>query len=155
MKKEDEEESKLELVHKDNNEEEGRRMSRNVFEQESGGKKEEEHTLTHDAIKGIVDDAQKLGSLKEAVEAYALKHGIDNIEILFPDARSVTETPEFDSRRVEWVSNVINGTKHSPFSRIKSIVADITFDEARARGYVKGNFKEGRVVCSFKAYHVS
>jgi hypothetical protein len=137
-----EEESTSELVHKDNDEEEGRRMSRNVFEQESGGKKEEEHTLTHDAIKGIVDDAQRTGSLKEAVEKYAFKHGIDNIEVLFPDAKSVTETPEFDQRRVEWVSNVMNSTKHSPFSRIKSLVADLTFDEARARGYVKGNFKK-------------
>jgi Caudovirus prohead serine protease len=135
------EESTSELVHDDNNEEEGRRMSRNVFE-ESGGKTEEEHVLTHDAIKSIVDEAQRGGSLKEAVEHYALKHGIDNIEVLFPDAKSVTETPEFDSRRVEWVSNVMNGTKHSPFSRIKSLVADITFDEARARGYIKGNFKK-------------
>lgn len=139
---ENEEEPTSELVHEDNNEEEGRRMSRNVFEQESEGTKEEEHTLTHDAIRGIVADAQRTGSLKEAVEQYAFKHGIDNLEVLFPDARSVTETPEFDSRRVEWVSNVMNGTKHSPFSRIKSLVADITFDEARARGYIKGNFKK-------------
>ena len=142
VKQSSEEESTSEIVHDDNNEEEGRRMSRNVFEQESEGKKEEEHTLTHDAIKGIVADAQRSGSLKEAVEHYAIKHGIENIEVLFPDARSVTETPEFDQRRVEWVSNVMNGTKHSPFSRIKSLVADITFDEARARGYIKGNFKK-------------
>jgi hypothetical protein len=135
--------SESELVHTDDNkEQEGRRMSRNVFEQQSGGEKAEEHVLTHDAIKGIVDDAQKIGSLKEAVEAYALKHGIDNIEILFPDARSLTDTPEFDQRRVEWVSSVINGTKHSPFSRIKSIVADITVETARALGYVKGSLKK-------------
>ena len=126
----------------DNDEEkEGRRMTRNVFEQQ-GGKKEEKHVLTHDAIKGIVEDAHRTGSLKEAVEAYALKHGIENIDVLFPDARTVTDTPEFDSRRVEWVSGVINGTKHTPFSRIKSIVADITFDEARAKGYIKGNLKK-------------
>ena len=62
-----------ELVHKDNDEEEGRRMSRNVFEEQRGGKKEEEHVLTHDAIKSIVDDAQRSGSLKEAVEKYALQ----------------------------------------------------------------------------------
>jgi hypothetical protein len=130
-----------EFVH-DNNEEEGRRMTRNVFEQESGGSKEEKHVLTHDAVKGIVEDAQKTGSLKEAVEAYALAHGIENIDVLFPDARSVTDTPEFDQRRVEWVSSVISGTKHSPFSRIKSLVADITFDEARAKGYIKGNLKK-------------
>jgi Caudovirus prohead serine protease len=137
-----EKESSSELVH-DNNEEEGRRMTRNVFEQESGGKKEEEkHVLTHDAIQGIVADAQKTGSLKAAVEAYALQHGIENIEILFPDARNVTDTPEFDSRRVEWVAGVMSGTKHSPFSRIKSIVADITVEDARAKGYVKGSMKK-------------
>ena len=101
-------------------------------------KRKREHVLTHDAIKGIVADAQRGGSLKEAVEQYALKHGIDNIDVLFPDARSVTDSPEFDQRRVEWVSGVINGTKHSPFSRIKSIVADLTFDEARARGLHQG-----------------
>jgi hypothetical protein len=138
---EEKESTTEELVHDDKNKEEGRRMSRNVFEQENGGKKEE-HTLTHEAVGEIVGDAQRLGSLKEAVEAYALKHGIDNIEVLFPDARSVTDTPEFDQRRVEWVASVINGTKHSPFSRIKSLVADITFEEARARGYIKGNFKK-------------
>jgi Caudovirus prohead serine protease len=125
----------------DDNEKDGRRMSRNVFEQKRG-ESEEKHVLTHDAIKGIVEDAQRVGSLKEAVEAYALQHGIDNIEVLFPDARNVTDTPEFDARRVEWVSGVINGTKHSPFSRIKSLVADITFEEARARGYIKGTLKK-------------
>jgi HK97 family phage prohead protease len=142
--KKDEKDDQKELVHADddNNEEEGRRMTRNVFEQQSEGKKEEGHTLTHDAIKGIVADAQRVGSLKEAVEAYALKHGIENIDVLFPDARSVTDSPEFDQRRVEWVSGVMNGTKHSPFSRIKSITADITFDEARALGYIKGNLKK-------------
>lgn len=130
------------LSHKDDDKE-GRRMTRNVFEeQEREGKKEEKHVLTHDAIKGIVTEAQRVGSLKEAVEAYALQHGIDNIEVLFPDARTLTSTPEFDSRRVEWVSGVINGTRHSPFSRIKSIIADITFDEARALGYIKGNLKK-------------
>lgn len=117
-------------------------MTRNVFEQQNGGKKEERHVLTHDAISGIVADAIKGGSLKGAVEAYAVQHGIENIDVLFPDARSLTDTPEFDQRRIEWVSGVINGTKHSPFSRIKSIVADITFDDARAKGYIKGNLKK-------------
>lgn len=128
-----------ELVHNDT---EGRRMTRNVFEQQNGGKEEEKHVLTHDAIRGIVSEAHKIGSLKEAVEEYALKHGIENIEALFPDAKSVTDTPEFDQRRVEWVSGVINGTRHSPFSRIKSLVADITFEDARAKGYIKGNLKK-------------
>jgi hypothetical protein len=136
-------ESTSDLVHTDDNSgEEGRRMSRNVFEQQSGGKKEEKHVLTHDAISGIVADAQKSGSLKTAVESYALEHGIENIEILFPDARALTDTPEYDSRRMEWVSSVINGTRHSPFSRIKSVLADITHEEARALGYIKGNLKK-------------
>jgi hypothetical protein len=119
-------------------------MTRNVFEQQSGstGGDEKKHVLTHDAIKGIVEDAHRMGSLKESVEAYALKHGIENIDILFPDAKAVSSTPEFDARRIEWVSGVINGTKHSPFSRIKSLVADLTFDQARAKGYIKGNLKK-------------
>jgi HK97 family phage prohead protease len=139
---EDGNETGSQLVHEDQNEE-GRHMSRNVFEEQNGGKQEKEtHVLSHDAIKGIVDDAKRSGSLKEAVESYAIKHGIDNIDVLFPDARSVTDTPEFDSRRVEWVSGVLNATKHSPFTRIKSLVADLSYDEARAKGYIKGNLKK-------------
>lgn len=142
--KTDKKDEKLEptLTH-DDNKEEGRRMSRNVFEEQNGGeKKEPKQTLSHDAVRAIVSDAHKTGSLKAAVEEYALKHGIDDIEVLFPDARSLTDTPEFDSRRVEWVSGVLNGTKHSPFSRIKSVIADLTFDDARAKGYVKGALKK-------------
>ena len=139
----DVEDNETALTHTDDkNEEEGLHMTRNVFEQQSEGKKEEEHVLTHDAIKSIVQEAHKVGSLKEAVEDYAFKHGIENIETLFPDAKALTDTPEFDQRRVEWVAGVLNGTRHSPFSRIKSLVADITFDEARAKGYIKGNMKK-------------
>lgn len=141
-KKEEKEEKEEPTLTHDNNKEEGRRMSRNVFEEQNGGEKKEPPTLSHDAIRSIVNDAHKTGSLKAAVEEYALKHGIDDIEVLFPDARSLTDTPEFDTRRVEWVAGVLNGTKHSPFSRIKSITADLTFDDARAKGYVKGNLKK-------------
>lgn len=126
------------------NSKEGRRMTRNVFENNGGGgtKTEERPTLTHDAIRGIVDDARKRGSLREAVDAYAFQHGIENIELLFPDAKALSSTPEFDSRRIEWVRGVIDSARKTPFSRIKSLVADITFDEARARGYIKGNLKK-------------
>jgi len=127
---------------KDNNEEKGRRMSRNVFEQEAGKKELKHQELSHDAIKGIVADAVRGGSLKEAVQDYALQHGIENIDVLFPDAKALTNTPDWDKRRTEWVSGVINGTKHSPFSRIKSLVADLNFDEARAKGYIKGTLKK-------------
>lgn len=121
-------------------EEEGRRMTRNVFDQTK--EKGKGQSLSHDDVKGIVADAIKGGSLKEAVEEYAVKHGIENIDVLFPDAKAISDTPDFDARRMEWVKAVINGTKHSPFSRIKSLIADLTLDEARAKGYVKGNLKK-------------
>ena len=131
------------LTHDDKDKEGQRMKTRNVFEQENEDKgNKNEHALTHDALVGIVDDAKKFGSLKESVEAYALKHGIENIDVLFPEARNVADSPEFLSRRLEWVTSVLDGTKHSPFARIKSIMADITFDEARARGYAKGNLKK-------------
>jgi Caudovirus prohead serine protease len=125
----------------DNNEG-ARRMTRNVFEQQNPPQAGDKHTLSHDALRELMADATRRGSLREAVESYALQHGIDNLEVLFPDARNVTERPDFDARRMEWVKSVINGTRHSPFSRIKNIVADITHDEARARGYIKASFKK-------------
>jgi hypothetical protein len=145
----EESDDKKELVH-DDKDKEGRRMTRNVFEQSGEKPKEEKHTLTHDAMQGIIADAQRSGSLKEAVENYALKHGIENIDVLFPEARTITDSPEFDSRRVEWVAGVINGTRKSPFTRIKSLVADITFEEARAKGYIKGNLKKEEFISASK-----
>ena len=145
----EESDDKKELVH-DDKDKEGRRMTRNVFEQSGEEKKEEKHTLTHDAMKGIIADAQRSGSLKEAVENYALKHGIENIDVLFPEARTISDSPEFDSRRIEWVAGVINGTRKSPFTRIKSLVADITFEEARAKGYIKGNLKKEEFISASK-----
>jgi HK97 family phage prohead protease len=118
-------------------------MGRNVFEQaKSSDNKEVKHVLSHDAMRGIADDAVKRGSLKEAVEDYAFKHGIEDIDVLFPDARNVTDTPEWDKRRTEWVAEVLSKVRKSPFSRIKSIVADITHAEARAKGYIKGTLKK-------------
>lgn len=116
-------------------------MTRNVFEQATDTQTAR-HTLSHDDVRGIVADAMRVGSLKEAVEAYALKHGIENIDVLFPDARTVDSQPEWDRRRTEWVAGVLNGTRHTPFSRIKTRVADITHEEARAKGYIKGNLKK-------------
>ena len=118
-------------------------MTHNVFEQ-GAAKKDRglaQKTLTHDEMTSILTSAQELGSFKKAVLQHAATYGIDNIEILFPDAKSVTTPPEWVKRRTEWVSGVINGARHSPFSRIKSTTADITADEARARGYIKGNKK--------------
>jgi hypothetical protein len=131
-----------ELIHDDNEQEGQRRMSRNVFEQSSVEPKEEKHELTHDAMQEIFASAQRGGSLKQAVEDYGLKHGIENMDVLFPEVRALTSTPEFDSRRMQWVSGVLSATRKSPFTRIKSIVADITWEEARARGYITGNLKK-------------
>lgn len=117
-------------------------VTKNVFEKNGEKSPGEKHTLSHSDIKGIVQAAVKGGSLKAAVEDYALAHGIENIDVLFPDAKTLSDRPEFNKRRTEWVAGVINGTRHTPFSRVKSIVADLTFEEARARGYIKGNFKK-------------
>ena len=133
-----------EIAHNEDQNDEREKMSRNVFEsqQDGGASSAEKPTLSHDDLKGIIADAGRTGSLKAAVESYALQHGIDNIDVLFPDAKLVQDSPEFDKRRTEWVASVLNGTKHAPFSRIKSIVADITHEEARAKGYIKGNLKK-------------
>jgi HK97 family phage prohead protease len=123
--------------------EEGTTMTRNVFEKEDAKTETPpHHVLSHSDINGIVADATKLGSLKDAVEAYAVAHGITDIDVLFPDAKAITTVPEFFARRMEWVNNILGGTRKSPFSRIKTIFADITVDEARAKGYIKGTLKK-------------
>ena len=98
----------------------------------------------------IMDDAVKYGSLKDSVMAHAQAYGIENIEYLFPDAKNYTEKPGFIKRRTEWVNVVLNGVHQSPFSRVKSIFADITEDEARAKGYIKGNRKMEEVFSLLK-----
>lgn len=115
----------------------------NVFENNGkGAPAAERKYISHDDMKGIFADAAKCGSMKEAVEAYALKHGIDDIGLLFPDAKMIGDRPEFVKRRTEWVSRVLNATSKTGFSRIKTMLADITMDDARAKGYIKGNFKK-------------
>jgi hypothetical protein len=118
--------------------------TRNVFEQ--SGKTTtpdgDKHVLSHDDVLSIGKRAAQLGSLKMAVNEYVVSHGIENIDILFPDAKNVTGAPEFDKRRTEWVDGVLNGATHRPFARIKTMSANLTLDEARAKGYVKGNFKK-------------
>lgn len=118
-------------------------MSRNVFDQSNPPAAEE--TLTHAQIESIFAGAQELGSLSESTLVHAQTYGIENIDILFPDAQELNARPEFISRRMEWVDKVLGKTKHSPFSRIKTTQADITADEARARGYVKGNLKKEEI----------
>lgn len=123
-------------------------MSRNQFEHNGtngGGTMTAIDTskrISHADLEKIVEAAKRPGgSFKEGVIAHAAEYGIDNIELLFPDAKAITETPQWISRRMEWVSSVINGTKKSPFAKVKTLLADITADEARAKGYTKGNRK--------------
>lgn len=124
----------------------GDSMSRNLFEQNSDIA--EGPVLTHSDMEIINANWKKNGSFKEAFLAHAesLGYGIDNIDYLFPDARTLTNQPDLISRRTEWVKSVLDGAKHSPFSRVKSIHADVTAEEARAKGYVKGNLKKDEVV---------
>ncbi len=86
--------------------------------------------------------ATKNGSLKDAVEGYALAHGIENIDLMFPDAQSITDVPEWIKRRTVWVDQLLQATRKSPFSRIKTLAADISMETARAKGYVTGAFKK-------------
>ena len=119
----------------------GTSMTRNVFDQTDKDKKGTA-TLTHDQMTAIVEDAKRIGSFKEAFLSHAQQYGITNIEELFPDAKNVDPTPEWIKRDTGWVSGVINGAKATPFSRIKSRSADVTHEEARALGYIKGNLKK-------------
>lgn len=106
--------------------------------------------LTKEQEQEIMRDAVKMGSFRESVIAHAATYGIDNIDVLFPDARNITNEPTLVKRRTEWVSSVIDGARHSPFSRIKSTTIDITADEARALGYIKGNQKKEEVIKAAK-----
>ena len=118
-------------------------MTRNVFESLAHGTPMDEGlTLSHSDIKSIFAEGERKNSLKEAVIAHATTYGIEDIDMLFPDAKTVGNRPEFIKRRTEWVASVLNDTHHSPFSRIKTILADITEDDARAKGYIKASMKK-------------
>ena len=121
-------------------------MKHNVFDQDT----QQENTLSHDAMETILNDGKRYGSLKESFLAHAGDYGIDNIDYLFPEAKSLNNTPEFIQRDMGWVNTVMNGVHHTPFSRIKSVFADITEDEARARGYMKGKLKKEEVFSLLK-----
>jgi HK97 family phage prohead protease len=121
-------------------------MAHNVFEKDKEDKATSLRSgsgsvLSHSDMEAIFSDAKK-STLKEAVESYALSHGIDDIDTLFPDARNLTGTPEWNKRRTEWVDVVLNGVRKSPFSRVKTLYADLTADEARAKGYITGSLKK-------------
>lgn len=118
-------------------------MKHNVFDKEDTNQKD---VLSHSDMEAIFADVKRYGSLRDAV----LAHGIEQIDYLFPDAKNVTDTPQFIQREMGWVQKVMNSVHHTPFSRIKSILADITEDDARAKGYIKGNLKKDEVFTLLK-----
>lgn len=122
-------------------------MKHNVFE---GKETENKDVLSHDAMETILKDAKRYGSLKESFLAHADDYGIKDIEWLFPDAKNVNTPPDFIKRDDSYVQKVMRGVHHVPFSRIKSMFADITADQARAKGYIKGNLKKEEVFTLLK-----
>ena len=120
----------------ENTDEEENEVKHNVFDNE-----DQKDVLSHSDMQAIFADAKRHGSLKESV----LAHGIEDIETLFPEPKSMNNPPEWINREMGWVKNVMGAVHHTPFSRIKSMFADLTEDDARAKGYIKGNFKKEQV----------
>lgn len=119
-------------------------MKHNVFDQETNTQDQE--VLSHSEMEEIFTEAKRNGSLADTV----LQHGITNIDYMFPDAKTIDNVPGFIKREDDWVAGVMAGVHKTPFSRIKSIFANITADEARAKGYVKGNQKVDEVFSMLK-----
>ena len=141
----------------DEMDEEDDNMKHNVFENEE---LKQEGVLSHSEMQAILADGKRYGSLRESFLAHAgdtqysagtATYGIDGADdFLFPDARNLDVPPSFISREMGWVKKVMNGTHHTPFSRIKSMFADITEDDARAKGYIKGKLKKEEVFTLLK-----
>ena len=128
--------------------EEDNNMKHNVFDQDE---MMQGNVLSHSDMEEIFSDAKRTGSLKESFLAHAVgTYGIDAIDTLFPEPKSMNTPPEFIKRDTNWVAGVINGVHHTPFSRIKSMFANITEDEARAKGYIKGKLKKEEVFTLLK-----
>ena len=137
-------------------------MSHNIFEKEVDEPETLEHALGMDCdIEQAIKDMRRYGSLKQSFLAHnanidklmsddtimhgSQSYGIENIDYLFPDYKTTSATPGFVKRNTEWVSRLMNSVSHTPFSRVKSVFANITADEARARGYIKGKQKKEEV----------
>lgn len=124
-------------------------MKHNVFDQ-TEAQTQEKNVLSHDAMNTIIGDAKRYGSMKESFLQHAATYGIDQIDWLFPEAKTLNNPPEFISRDMDWVRKVMGSVHHTPFSRIKSVFADITEDDARAKGYIKGKLKKEEVFSLLK-----
>lgn len=127
-------------------------MKHNLFDKDT--QQQEETVLSHDDMQAIIADAKRYGSMKDSFLAHSTEieyapksgtYGINTPDYLFPEARNLNTPPEFIKREMGWVQKVMGGVHHSPFSRIKSMFADITEDDARAKGYIKGKLKKEEV----------
>ena len=146
------------LSEKENNNEseEDNSVKHNVFDCDN---ENQENVISHADLQEVLKDAKRLGSLRDSAIQHGLEdvqylahadYGVDPVDYLYPDARNVTATPQMIQRNTAWVSKVMQGVHHTPFSRVKSLFANITGDEARARGYVKGNRKLEEVITLLK-----
>lgn len=118
-------------------------VKHNIFDNDDF---QNDDVLSHSEMTEILSDAKRYGSLKESV----LQHGIENIDYLFPEAQTLNNQPDWISRDMGWVQKVMGGVHHTPFSRIKSMFANITEEDARAKGYIKGNLKRDEVFSLLK-----
>ena len=114
-------------------------MKKNIFD---NSENTEVGTLTHAQFKTILNTAEKVGSLKEAILSHAQEYGIEDIDVLFPDAKMLSKDPEWLKREDDWVSGVLKAAGKTPFSRVKSVFADMDIDTARAKGYITGDEKK-------------
>ena len=121
-------------------------MEKNIFDKDLMNE-QQENTLTHAQMETLIKDGRKMGSLRESVLAHSAEYGIEQIDYLMPEYKEASgaAAPQFIKRDQGWVTKVINGVHHTPFSKIKTTFADITADEARARGYIKGKLKKEEV----------
>ena len=149
---EDGKNSKEESGDSDDNDGGENEMKHNLFEGSSDAAMiGNQHVITHAQFTDAINEAQRYnGKLSEAFMAHTAEYGIEDIDWLFPEPKNLNNPPEFVMREQDWVTVVMNGVHHSPFSRIKSQFADITADEARAKGYTKGNRKVEEVFTLLK-----
>ena len=123
------------------NSKEDKEMKHNAFDNDN-----KDNALMHDELNTILKEAKRYGSLKESFLAHAADYGISNIELLQPEAQNIYDKPQFiNNQPSDWVSKVINGVHNTPFAKVQMMFADITEDEARAKGYIKGKLKKEEV----------
>lgn len=139
-----------EALNKKSTEEENKEiMKQNAFEKQNT-EQEVGTELSHSDLTAIIVDAKKGGSLKDTFENACLSHGITDMDNLFPDAKAVSTMPKVVEEDTTWVGVVMNGVKHTPFSRVKSTFMDLTGEDARAKGYIKGKQKVEEVIAAVK-----